>query len=97
MLGLADALEHLAERQAQQYGDHGPDEETARDPQDPHISSKTPGRRVVAARSRLAWMWGRVPVDHPGEREAACHACGDGSVSSADCLIDQDTAQPMKT
>ena len=42
MLGLADALEHLAERQAQQYGDHGPDEETARDPQDPHISPKAP-------------------------------------------------------
>ena len=42
MLGLADALEHLAERQAQQCGDHGPGEETARDPQDPHISPKAP-------------------------------------------------------
>jgi hypothetical protein len=38
-LRLAGAPKHLAERQAQQYGDHGPEEETARDPQDPHISS----------------------------------------------------------
>jgi hypothetical protein len=31
------APEHLAERQAHECCDHGPDEETARNPQDPHI------------------------------------------------------------
>src|SRR3712207_6575358 len=29
---------------------------------------RAPGRRVVAARSRLAWMWDCVQEDHPGER-----------------------------
>ena len=83
MLGLADALEHLAERQAQQCGDHGPDEETARNPQDPHISSKGTWTTSSRRRSRLAWMWARIQVDHPGEREADCHACGDGLPTTA--------------
>jgi len=29
---------------------------------------RAPGRRVLARRSRLVRMWGRVPEDHPGER-----------------------------
>ncbi len=121
-LCFAGVPEHLAERQAHEYCDHGPDEETARDPQDPHISSKAPGRRVVAL-SRLAWMQARGQVDHPGERGTEGHACGDGLRTTArqqrpiviplvpvlwrcggrglaspvDCLIDQDTAQLMKT
>lgn len=67
-LCFAGVPEHLAERQAHEYCDHGPDEETARDPQDPHISSKGTGTTSSRRRSRLAQVWVRVQEDHPGER-----------------------------
>jgi hypothetical protein len=64
-LCFAGVPEHLAERQAHEYCDHGPDEETARDPQDPHISSKGTGTTSSRRGSRLARMWVRVQEDHP--------------------------------
>jgi hypothetical protein len=82
-LRLAGVPEHLAERQIHEYCDHGPDEETARDPQDPRISSKAPGRRVLAARSRLAWMWVAFRWTTGVSTAAECHASGDGSRTTA--------------
>ena len=81
---LVGAPEHLADRQARQCCDDGPDDETACCPQDPHISSmgsSTASRRcAVTALVDVGWRSGGTPARSTG---AECHARGDGLHTTA--------------